>query len=162
MTPEHLVNSAKLYDYYVNGFNDGHSSHTARVHLSTIDLSTTNTPATFSAPSLMDLVNAKNVDPKDIDTAQWEEYLFNHPDPYDLDEVDRVDKVLQAPPVVRSSQRFDISDYVKLSDSKLRSLITNVDIQGPGAAAVDATKSQDTAVIGTPGEWSIDSFLSEL
>jgi len=88
MTPEHLVNSAKLYDYYVNGFNDGHSHHTAHVHLSTIDLSTTNTPATFSAPSLMDLVNAENVDPKDIDTAQWEEYLFNHPDPYDLDEVD--------------------------------------------------------------------------
>src|ERR1700678_1263805 len=35
MMPEHLVDSAKIYDYYVNGFEDGKYTHRARVHVPT-------------------------------------------------------------------------------------------------------------------------------
>jgi hypothetical protein len=35
MMPEHLVDSAKIYDYYVNGFEDRKYTHRARVHVPT-------------------------------------------------------------------------------------------------------------------------------
>jgi hypothetical protein len=37
--------------------------------------------------------------------------------------------------VIRSSTRFDIANYVKLDDSKIMALISNVDKAGPGASA---------------------------
>lgn len=83
MTPEHLVDSAKLYDYYVNGFKDSSSTHTAHVHLSKVTSpSLSSTPAVYSAPSLMDLVNTDNVELQD--TLAMEELWFNNQDPYDL------------------------------------------------------------------------------
>ena len=86
MTPKHLVDSAKLYDYYINGFKDSNFTHTARVHLSNItsNSSSSLTPAIYSAPLLMDLLNAENVDPQD--SALMEEVWFNNLDPYDLAE----------------------------------------------------------------------------
>ncbi|KAF8814243.1 hypothetical protein BYT27DRAFT_7082634, partial [Phlegmacium glaucopus] len=49
---------------------------------------TTATPAVLSAPTILDLLNTENVNPKDVDTAALEEHLFNHPDPYDLEETE--------------------------------------------------------------------------
>jgi hypothetical protein len=160
MTPEHLVNSAKLYDYYVNGFKDSNSTHTARVHLSNItsNSSSESTPAIYSAPSLMDFLNTENVNPHD--SAALEEVWFNNPDPYDLAETERIDPDLQET-VIRSSTRFDIANYVKLNDTKLKSLITKVDTEGPGALAVE-TVSIQAKPVGKPGEWSVASFLEPL
>ncbi|KAF8871936.1 hypothetical protein CPB84DRAFT_1753800 [Gymnopilus junonius] len=155
--PEHLVDSAKLYDFYVNGLSDGNFNHTARVHLSAVSSSTKN-PAVRSAPSLMDLVNADNVEPRDVDVAALEEQLFNHPDPYDLAETERIDLALQEV-TIRSSERFDIGDFVKLNDPRLIALITNVDTQGPGAASAPKTTTTTPKVVGEPGQWDIESFL---
>lgn len=159
MTPEHLVDSAKLYDYYVNGFSDGNlSRHTARVHLSTIEESTAQ-PLVHSAPSLVDLLNAENVEPQDVDTNLIEEHLFNHPDPYDLAEVERVDDALQQV-VFRSSSRFDIADFIKLDDAKLKGLIMNVDAAGPGALLAKTDNvTTNTKAGGKPGDWNVASFI---
>ena len=125
ITPEHLVDSAKLYDFYVNGLSDGTYTHTARVHLSTVDNSGSST-AVHSAPSLMDLVNADNIEPKDVDIAVMEEQLFNNADPYDLVETEHIDPALQEH-TTRSSTRFEVGNFIKLNDDKLVALITNVD-----------------------------------
>ena len=117
MTPEHLVDSAKLYDYYVNGFKDSSSTHTAHVHLSKVTSpSSSSTPAVYSAPSLMDLVNTDNVEPQD--TLAMEEFWFNNQDPYDLNETDRIDPVLQEN-VTRSSTQFDVANYVTCASGPL-------------------------------------------
>ena len=160
MTPEHLVDSAKLYDYYVNGFDDGKYSHRARVHLPTIPTSvTTSAPIVYSAPTILDLLNTENVEPSDVDIAAIEDRLFNHPDPYDLDETERVDEALQVQTVVRSSTRLDISDYVKLDDPKLKALITKVDSAGPGTSVPAQGAVETLKKAGKPGEWNIESFL---
>ena len=94
MTPEHLVDSAKLNDYNVNGFKDGSSTNNACVHLLKVTSSSSSSiPAIYSAPSLMDLLNTDNVELQG--TAAREEIWFNNPDSYDLNEMDRVDPVLQ-------------------------------------------------------------------
>ena len=162
MTPEHLVDSAKLYDFYVNGFTDGNSNHFAHVHLSKVTPSSSSTPAIHSAPSLMDLLNTENVtvEPQDLDTAAMEQLWFDNPDPYDLAETDRVDSNLQEM-IIRSSTWFDISNYVKLSDSKLMDLISNIDMAGPGASVTENTSVEATPV-GKPGEWSVTSFLEDV
>ena len=163
MTPEHLVDSAKLYDYYVNGFTDNNSTHTARVHLSTIKSdSTSSAPTTSSAPSLMDLLHTDNIEPiapSDADIAAMEDIWFNNPDPYYLTEMDsrHVDPALQNFGT-RSSTIFDISEYIKLDDPKLTALISNVDSAGPGASSV-ANAPTIQKPVGKPGEWSVDSFL---
>ena len=155
MTPKHLVDSAKLYDFYVNGFTDGTSTHTAHVHLSKIAPSSSSAPAIHSAPSLMDLLNSDNVKPQD--TVAMEELWFNNPDPYDLAETDRIHPDLQEN-TIRSLTRFDIANYVKLNDCKLTNLISNVDMAGPGVLAMETASIQATPV-GKPGEWSVASFL---
>jgi len=53
---------------------------------------------------------------------------------------------------------FDVADYVKLDDTKLVTPIKNVDTVGPGAAIAPA-EAKRAAIVGKPGEWSIDSFL---
>ena len=111
MTPEHLVDSAKLYDYYVNGFKDSSSTISAHVHLSKIT-SSSSTPAVHSAPSLMDLLNAENVEPQG--TAAREELWFNNPDPYDLNETDRVDPVLQETVISDLPLGLNIAKYEAL------------------------------------------------
>ena len=61
-----------------------------------------------------------------------EELWFNNPDPYDLAETDRPDLQETDRPdlqetVIRSSTRFEIANYMKLDDSKLTALISNID-----------------------------------
>ena len=161
MTPEHLIDSTKLYDFYVNGFTEGKYTHTTRVHLTPViqpDQPSAN-PTVRSAPSLLDLLNTDNIEPADIDIAGQEQQLFNHPDPYDLEETERVDKALTGPTIVRSSNSFDIAQYIKFDDPKLISLITKVNTNGPGASLTQGVKRQQAKPIGKPGEWSIESFL---
>ena len=107
----------------------------------------------------MDLLNTENVNPTDVDIESIEDHLFNHPDPYDLDETDRVDEALQMS-VSCSSTRLDIADYVKLDDTKLKALITKVDSAGPGVNVPAQGRAEAAKRAGKPGEWSIDSFLS--
>lgn len=160
ITPEHLVDSAKLYDFYVNGFEDVTYDHRAHVHLPSAPTSSpTAAPAVHSAPTLLDLLNTGNVEPRDVDIAALEEQLFNHPDPYDLEETDRVDPALQVQ-VVRSSFRFDVAEFVRLEDPKLEALITNVDSQGPGASIEVLEATHLDTPLGNPGDWSVDSFLN--
>ncbi len=107
----------------------------------------------------MDLLNAENVEPQSEDSAAMEEFWFNNPDPYDLAETERIDPALQET-VIQSSTRFEIATYVKLDDSKLKALITNLDKGGlgPGVSAVETPAAQAKPV-GKPGEWSVLSFL---
>ncbi|TFK58643.1 hypothetical protein BDN72DRAFT_906549 [Pluteus cervinus] len=162
ITPEHLVDSAKLYDFYVNGFKDSASGHSARVHLPTVTQLPSISPITSvqvqSAPSLMDLLHTDNVEPMEVNIAVLEEQLFNSPDPYDLAETERVHEELQDL-VIRSSVRFDIADYVKLQDPKLIALITNVDTAGPGVASLPRTQAAPVEPIGKPGQWDPSSFF---
>ena len=99
ITPENLIDSAKLYDYYVNSFNHPSKSvHTMQVHLSKSGASShmPSAPATHSTPTLMGLVNAGNVEPQEVDISVLEEQWFNHPDLYDLLETEHMDEELQA------------------------------------------------------------------
>jgi len=111
----------------------------------------------------MDLLNAENVDPSEVNTAAMEEQLFNHPDPYNLDETDspRISDTLQiwSQTIVRSRVRFDITDYVKLGDSMLNDLISNMDSDGPGASVTTTQQNKVTGNFGKPGGWTADSFL---
>ncbi|KAF8239534.1 hypothetical protein L208DRAFT_1420684 [Tricholoma matsutake] len=159
ITPEHLVDLAKLYDFYVNGFEEGKSTHCTRVHLPKILKTSTTTSTIHSAPSILGLLNSDNVDPKDVNIAAVEDQLFNHPDPYDLEETKRIDLALQEM-VVCSTTRFDVANYIKLDDPELKALITKVDSWGPGALideSVVANKCDKR--MGKPGDWSVDSFL---
>ncbi|KAF5362661.1 hypothetical protein D9758_009576 [Tetrapyrgos nigripes] len=166
MMPEHLIDCAKLYDSYVNGFDEGKSRHKARVHLAPIHNPSSTIPHIHSAPTLTDLLNAENLEPKEADLAGLEEQWFNNPDPYDLGETDRVDDSLKVDDdnmtVIRSQIRFNIAEYIKLDDKKLISLLTNVDYLGPGASA-DSAVMGSTPVSqipkGKPGAWDISQFL---
>ena len=101
-----------------------------------------------------------------MDIEALENELFNQPDPYDLAKTDRADEALEGvqisrpdEPVVRSSTRFDIAEYIKLDDEKLKALLLEVDTEGPGAAFPSEPMAVDEEVINTPGDWSIESFL---
>ncbi|KAJ7873643.1 hypothetical protein B0H14DRAFT_2569660 [Mycena olivaceomarginata] len=105
MAPDSLVECAKLYDYYTYAPDAPEDIAAIR-----------------SAPTVMDLVNDENLDINSlIDIAALEELWFNAPDPYDLSEADRCP--LDAPFVMRSISRFEISDYVKLDSPGLSELI---------------------------------------
>ena len=161
LTPEHLIDSAKLYDFYVNGFNEGKYTHTAHIHLTPVTQTASPMPTVLSAPSLMDLLNADNIEPADVDIAGQEQQLFNHPDLYDLEETERVDEALR-PTIIRSSVNFNISQYIKFEDQKLSVLITNftnVDTDGLGASSTQEVASEQVKPIGNPGEWNVESFL---
>ena len=66
----------------------------------------------------MDLVNTDNVKPHEVDIPVLQEQWFNNPDSYDMSETDHVDNALQST-IIRSSQHFDIANYIKLDDPKL-------------------------------------------
>jgi hypothetical protein len=89
---------------------------------------------------------------------QW----FDHPDPYDLAETERVAQELVQDDlfiIFRSSTRFLVGDYVKLSDPDLVALVTQVDFDGPGAA-IETEKAVDAVTpTSAPGVWSIDDYL---
>ena len=156
LTPEHLINSAKLYDIYVNRFNEGKYTHTACIHLTPVIQpdNTSATPNFFSAPLLMDLLNAENIEPADVDITGQEQQLFNHPDPYDLEEAEPVDEALR-PTVIRSSFSFNIAKYIKLDDPKLMTLITKVDTDASSTQGVQCQHNK----LNLLGERSVESFI---
>ncbi|KAF8882605.1 hypothetical protein CPB84DRAFT_1851161 [Gymnopilus junonius] len=136
MTPEHFVDLAKLYDFYTKGFEDGKSTHKARVHIPATPMPAGQAPAqrVQSAPTILDLLNTENIAPNEADIEALEEELFNQPDPYDLAKTDQADAALDDDiPITRSSTRFDIAEFIKLDDAKLKALLLNVDIEGPSS-----------------------------
>ena len=136
--------------------------HHARVHLPKILKTSTTTSTIHSAPGILDLLNSNHVDPKDVDIAAVKDQLFNHPDPYDLQETERIDLALQER-VIRSTTRFDVADYIKLDDPELRALVTKVDSRGPGASIVESVVvNKCDERMGKPGDWSVDSFLHNI
>ncbi|KAJ7182160.1 ribonuclease H-like domain-containing protein [Mycena filopes] len=131
MLPENLVGCAQLYDFYKYGISEGAYSHEAHVNLDEVH-NPAGTTQTRSAPSLMDLINEENISPATVDQAALEELLFNHPDPYDLAETERL--AFGSPAVVRTHTVFAISEYVKLESPVLAELIqpsTEQGIRGP-------------------------------
>ncbi|KAJ6583213.1 hypothetical protein B0H10DRAFT_1962298 [Mycena sp. CBHHK59/15] len=109
MTPEHLIATAQLSQWYKFGLTEGNYTHsaTANVKISTVGSSST----VLSTPSLLDLLNDDDVAPQDVDREALEQALFNHPDPYDLAETDRVDNAISSsletvPRVIRSSTHW--------------------------------------------------------
>ena len=85
-----------------------------------------------------------------------EELLFNHPDPYDLAEVERLrfgDP--DAPAVTRSATVFAIAEYIKLDSPALAELMQP---SKPGKEKSVAPSSSVQA--GRPDDWSMDEFLA--
>jgi hypothetical protein len=82
-----------------------------QLHLPKILKTSTTTSAIHSAPSILDLLNCDHVTmliPKML-ISPVEDQLFNHPDPYDLKETERIDPALQER-VVRSTTC--VADYI--------------------------------------------------
>ncbi|KAJ6618421.1 hypothetical protein B0H10DRAFT_1947602 [Mycena sp. CBHHK59/15] len=105
MTPEHLIATTQLSQWYKFGLTEGNYTHsaTANVKVSAVGSSST----VLSTPSLLDLLNDNDVAPQDVDREALEQALFNQPDPYDLAETDRVDNTISSsletvPRVIRS------------------------------------------------------------
>ncbi|KAF8146575.1 hypothetical protein K438DRAFT_1990481 [Mycena galopus ATCC 62051] len=125
--PENLVGCAQLYDFYTNGLSEGNYTHMAHVALSEVFSPAPGTTLNRSAPTLMDLIHEENVCPSAVDKDALEELLFNHPDPYDLAETDRINfsdpSTLINPAVTRSTTTFAISEYVKLESTALAELL---------------------------------------
>ena len=72
----------------------------------------------------MDLLNEDNVSPADVDTTRLEDEWFNHSDPYDLAESDRVDATNPDDlNIVRCSTKWKAADFVKLISASLTSLM---------------------------------------
>ncbi|KAJ6558950.1 hypothetical protein B0H10DRAFT_2120267, partial [Mycena sp. CBHHK59/15] len=127
LTPEHLIASAQLSQWYKFGLTEGNYTHSAtgNVKVSDVGLSYT----VLSAPSLLDLLNDDDVSPQDVDREVLEQALFNQPDPYDLNETDRVDSTISADPstaprVIRSSTHWAVQEYVRLDSISLAKLIS--------------------------------------
>ena len=110
-------------------------------------------------PSILPPVSSTDhVDAKDVNIAAVEDQLFNHPDPYDLEETEHIDPALQER-VVRSTTCFDVADYIKLNDPELKALITKVDSQDPGASIVESVVANKCdECMGKPSDWSVDKF----
>ena len=165
MTPENLINCARLYDHYTNGFSDGNFDSSAHIYLPKIKATSQSTAAGnthyFSAPTLMDLVNEHDISPVEVDTTCLEQEWFNHEDPYDLAESDRSDA---ANPddinIVRCNTRWKIADFVKLDSSPLSSLIKYLagETDAPIIGAIQAHSYEVTGPVGTPGDWNIDDY----
>ncbi|KAK7018294.1 hypothetical protein R3P38DRAFT_1296978 [Favolaschia claudopus] len=153
--PENLIDCARLYDYYTNGITEGAYSHEVHVALDDVLAVPRGTVQQRSAPSLMDIINEENITPSAADAAAAEELLFNHPDPYDLDETSRLDL---GPAVVRSQTVFAIAQYIKLESTTLAALIQpSKDDSQPAMGSTGAVASVPA---GVPTDWSVEDFLN--
>lgn len=156
MLPEHLVDSAALYDFYTFGFDDQRYEDLPPVFVKNPDVAAAaaadEVPQVRSAPTLMDLLNP---DPGlQDDAVAQEQTWFNHPDPYDLNEADRV--VPHQTMVVRTSIRFAVTDFISLDSPALTALIK----ANGQVAPRDRTKAHATFVdLGTPGEYNPHELL---
>ncbi|KAJ6583941.1 hypothetical protein DFH09DRAFT_1075558 [Mycena vulgaris] len=152
--PENLIDCARIYDFYTNGISEGNYSHQAHVALADV-LGPAGGTAQRSAPSLMDLLHEENVAPSAVDKEALSELLFNHPDPYDLAETDRLDA--GRTPVQRSTTTFDIAEYIKLDSPALATLMQPP--KEPGPQADTPMPAPGGPKPGCVEEWSIDDFL---
>ncbi|KAM6499777.1 hypothetical protein JOM56_005285 [Amanita muscaria] len=113
---------------------------------STTSNSEATTPATYSAPTLMDLVNEENILPADINVERLEAEWFEQSDPYDLAETDRMTTPDDAN-IVRCSTRWNVGDAVKLDSRLLASLIKHLggdrSVLIVGGHVVNASSSLD-------------------
>ncbi|KAM6491595.1 hypothetical protein JOM56_012776 [Amanita muscaria] len=159
MSPENLIECTKLYDFYTNSFDDGKFNHKAHIYLPEIKSTTSNseatTPATYSAPTLMDLVNEENILPADINVERLEAEWFEQSDPYDLAETDRMTTPDDAN-IVRCSTRWNVGDAVKLDSRLLASLIKHLggdrSVLIVGGHVVNASSSAMAGPSGTPDD----------
>ena len=151
--PENLVSCAQLYDYYTNGISEVDYTHQAHVVLDEVLIATGT--QSRSAQSLMDLIHEENISPSTVDQEAIDELLFNHPDPYDIAETERLNF---GPAVVRSQTVFAITQYIKLESPALAELMepskTAASTVGSTAAPSNATPA------GHPDDWNMDDFLA--
>ncbi|KAJ7853279.1 hypothetical protein B0H14DRAFT_2580442 [Mycena olivaceomarginata] len=140
LTPEHLIACAQLLQWYKFGLSEGNYTHRATANVRVSDVSSSST--VLSTPSLFDLLNDTDIAPQDVDREALEKSLFDQPDPYDLDETDRVNAAISAdqpdapPSVQRSSTRWAVADYVRLDSPVLAKLISAGKKGAPGAPEV--------------------------
>ncbi|KAJ7830124.1 hypothetical protein B0H13DRAFT_2372119 [Mycena leptocephala] len=152
--PENLINCARFHGY-TNGISEGDYSHTAHVALDDVP-APAGTTQNRSAPSLMDLVHEENISPSMVDKEALEEFLFNHPDPYDLGERERLKfQDPGVPAVTRSSTVFAIADYIKLDSPALAELMQ----PSKHASQAKSVAPSDSIQAVRPDDWSIDEFL---
>ncbi|KAJ6616536.1 hypothetical protein B0H10DRAFT_2219359 [Mycena sp. CBHHK59/15] len=124
---------------------------TANVKVSNVGSSST----VLSTPCLLDLLNDNNIAPQDVNREALEKAIFDRPDPYDLDETDRVDAAISGVPrVQRSSTHWAVAEYVRLNSPALAELISP-EKKDEGAPVVAET-SQVTAVEAENEEWDVD------
>ncbi|KAJ3777252.1 hypothetical protein FB446DRAFT_718062 [Lentinula raphanica] len=170
ITPQNLIDSAKLRDYYANGGYSDNAPSTgpsngkthAFVHVPDVAQPIGEENLIRSAPTLMDLVNDTDVEVSGGDAEALEELWFNHPDPYDLGEVGQVDEERGAhgasPAIIRSSDRFAVAEYVKLDSEELSALIKahgSVADHQPMSVDID----DDLEGEGQGSGWSVADFL---
>lgn len=157
LTPEHLIACAQLSQWYKFGLTEGDYKHcaTANVKVSQVGSSST----VLSTPSLLDLLNDDDVAPQDVDQEALEKALFDQPDPYDLDETDRVDTTISSdanvvPRVQRSATHWAVADFVRLDSVPLAKLISAGKKDDAGALAV-AVAPQATPAVESE-DWDVD------
>ncbi|KAK7029203.1 hypothetical protein R3P38DRAFT_3516264 [Favolaschia claudopus] len=157
MTPEHLIATAQLSQWYKFGLTEGNYTHSAAANVKVSDVGSSSTVA--STPSLLDLLNDDDVAPQDVDREALEQALFNQPDPYDLAETDRVDSsinsnTLPVATVIRSSTHWAVEDFIRLDSEPLKKLIApgkkkDVGEMAPSQAATEAVPATDE-------DWDVD------
>ncbi|KAJ7033988.1 hypothetical protein C8F04DRAFT_1183736 [Mycena alexandri] len=162
ITPEHLVGSAQLSQWYKFGLTEGNYTHKATANVKVSEVGSSST--ILSAPSLLDLLNDENIAPQDVDREALEKALFDLPDPYDLDETLRVDRTISAdlpqaaqstPPMVyRSSVHWAVSDYVRLDSVALAELILPKNKESTAPEVVGTTEAATAAV--QDEDWDVD------
>lgn len=141
MTPEHLVACAQLSQWYKFGMTEGSYKHLATANVKVSEIASSST-AVLSTPSLLDLLNDENVAPQTVDREALEKSLFDNPDPYDLNETDRVDASISGDSpslILRSSTRWDVAEYVKLDSTALAQLILPTPDSDKGGKSVPVT-----------------------
>ncbi|KAK7057889.1 ribonuclease H-like domain-containing protein [Favolaschia claudopus] len=143
MTPEHLIATAQLSQWYKFGLTEGNYTHSAAANVKVSDVGSSSTVA--STPSLLDLLNDDNVAPQDVDREALEQALFNQPDPYDLAETERV---------IRSSNRWAVEDFVRLDSESLKKLIAPEKKKDADVVALSQAPTAPAAA--TDEDWEVD------
>ncbi|KAJ6628293.1 hypothetical protein B0H10DRAFT_2428877, partial [Mycena sp. CBHHK59/15] len=77
MTPEHLIASAQLAQWYKFGLTEGNYKHTATANVKVSDVGSSST--VLSAPSLLDLLNDENIGPETVDQDALEKPYLTSP-----------------------------------------------------------------------------------
>lgn len=160
MTADNLVDCVKLYDYYTYGYTDNSPTFSRPhvfVHVPKAPETPAGTSAVRSAPTLMDLLHATNIDPEPpattTDLEALEELWFNPSDPYDLAEAERC--AADVPAAVRTNDGFDIAEYVKLDSPLLSKLVEGHGTVARTGEAMVVDSAEDEGGAG----WKVSDFL---